>query len=119
MCVKRLAFVAATAVVLVSCGGGGAKPPPEAGLPLLPKEAESIKADAEKPDPKMATLGVKTTWTVTAVEVQEQPGDKNLPYRGTIRFRIDSEMKEFDGTPLKKTLERKFEYVYDGTAKKW
>jgi hypothetical protein len=86
---------------------------------LLQKEAETMKAAAEKPDPKFAPLGVKSTWTVAAVEVQEQAGNKSQPFRGTIRFRIESEMKEFDGTPLKQTLDKKFDYVYDVAAKKW
>ncbi len=116
---KRFVFLAATGLVLVFCGGGQPKVAREAVLPLLQKEAESLKADAEKPDPKLAPLGVKTTWTITSVEVQEQAGNKSQPYQGTIRFRIDSEMREFDGTPLKQTLEKKFDYGYDATAKKW
>jgi len=120
---KRFDFPAATALMLalcgLSCGITEPKVTREVVLPLLQKEAESFKADAEKPDPKFAPLGVKNTWTIVAVEIHEQAGNKTQPFMGTIRFRIDSEMKEFDGTPLKKTLEKKFDYVYDTTAKKW
>ena len=120
---KRFDWPAAAALVLALCGLRCGMTEPkvtrETVMPLLQKEADTIKAEAEKPDPKFAPLGVKNTWNVTSVEIQEQPGDKAQPFKGTIHFRIDSEMKEFDGTPLKKTLEKKFNYVYDATAKKW
>ena len=106
-------------VLGASCGSIEPRPTRETVVPLLQKEAEAMKAQAEKPDPKFAPLGVKISWTVTAVEVHEQADNKTQPFKGTISFRIDSEMKEFDGTPLKKTIEKKFEYVYDTTAKGW
>src|SRR5262245_39814475 len=114
---KRFDLTAATALTLalggVSCGITEPKVTRETVLPLLQKEADTMKAEAEKPDPKLAQLGVKNTWTVTAVDVQEQAGNKAQPFKGTIRFRIDSEMREFDGTPLKKTIDKTFNYVYD------
>jgi hypothetical protein len=109
----------ALALSVVSCGITDPKVTREAVLPLLQKEAETMKAEAEKPDPKFAPLGVKNTWTIAGVEIHEQAGNKAQPFKGTIQFRIDSEMREFDGTPLKRTLERKFNYVYDTAAKKW
>lgn len=113
----RLATVAALAMAAVCCSGK--KEPAltrETVLPLLQAEARSFKADGEKMDPK---LGVKATWTVTAVEVQEQAGNKSQPFRGTVRFRIDSQMREFDGTALTQTFEKKFDFVFDAPSKKW
>jgi len=112
----RTSSVAALAFVALSCSGSRAQvPKAEAVKPMLDQEALALKTEGEKMNPN---LGVKATWTVTAVDVQEQPGNKAQPYRGTIRFRINSEMKEPGGV-VETNFEKKFDYVYDAAAKKW
>lgn len=75
-----------------------------------------MKSEGEKMNPK---LGVKAVWTVKSMDVVEQPGNKVQPFRGTIFFQINSEMREFDGTALTQTLDKKFDYVFDAATKKW
>jgi hypothetical protein len=87
----------------------------EAVLPLLQQEAESLKRDGEKVDPN---LGVRSTWNIEAVEVKEQPGNDN-PWAGTIRFKIESRMREVDGSIVTQSFEKRFEYVYNGTLRRW
>jgi hypothetical protein len=81
----------------------------------LQSEAEGLKRDGEKPLPGM---GVTSVWAIEAVEVQEQKDD-NRPWRGTVRFRIESSMREPDGTISKDTIKKTFNYAYDAPLKKW
>src|SRR6185295_11913848 len=90
---------AAVAATILTAGCSKLKDPRlsrETVLPLLQKEAQSLKNDGEKmDDPK---LGVKTTWNIEAVEVKEQPTNAENPWAGTIRFKIESSMKEVTAT---------------------
>jgi hypothetical protein len=88
----------------------------EAVLPLLQKEAESLKRDGEKVDP---ALGVRSTWNIEAVEVKEQPGNDTNPWAGTVRFKIESRMQEVDGSVATQSFEKRFEYVYNSTLRRW
>ena len=88
----------------------------EAVLPLLQKEAESLKRDGEKVDP---ALGVRATWNIEAVEVKELPDNDTSPWAGTIRFKIESRMREVDGSIVTQSFEKRFEYVYNSTLRRW
>ncbi len=101
----------------VACSGGGApsKSERESATAALQKEAEGLKRDGEKMDP---VLGVKAVWTITAVDVQEQPGNATQPLVGTIKFRINSQMRESTGV-VENNFERNFKYVYDAGLKVW
>ena len=110
--------VAAAAAALLTAGCSKLDPrlSRDAVLPLLQQEAQSLKNDGEKmDDPK---LGVKTTWNIVGVEVREQAGSDD-PWTGTIRFKIDSSMKEPDGTTATQSFEKRFEYVFSGVLKRW
>jgi hypothetical protein len=116
---KRAVFVLVTVAVAVSCGifkSGPPKPSKEAAQAALQAEAEGLKKDGEKP---MSGMGVRSIWTIEGIDLQEQPKDENRPWRGTVRFRIDSAMREPDGTISKESHTKKFDYVYDAPLKKW
>ena len=115
----RAVLIFATAAVAASCGifkSGPPKPSREAAQAALQADAESLKRDGEKPIPGM---GVTSLWTIEGIEIQEQPKDENRPWRGTVRFRIDSAMREPDGSISKESHTKKFDYVYDAPLKKW
>lgn len=84
--------------------------------PLLQQEANSLKQDGEKPDEK---LGVKATWNVESVEVREQKDNESNPWAGTVKFRITSEMREVDGTPVTQTFDKRFEYLWSTAMNRW
>jgi hypothetical protein len=111
---RRVPFLAACALAAAACGVVKPKPSADAVRPGLQKEAETLKADAEK----MPALGLKTTWKIVAVEVQEQAGNDDRPFRGVVRFRIETEKQEPDGLRTQ-AIEKTFNYVYDATAGKW
>ena len=116
---KRAILVLLTVAVAVSCSifkGGAGKPSREAAQAALQAEAEGLKKDGEKPIPGM---GVKSIWTIEGIDIQEQPKDENQPWRGTVRFRIDTAMREPDGTISKESHQKTFNYVYDAPLKKW
>jgi hypothetical protein len=92
------------------------RPSRETVLPLLQQEAATIKADGEKVNP---ALGLKSTWNVEAVEVQEQAGNDEQPWRGFIRFRIETKMREPDGTEINDRLDKKFDYAYEQMTHQW
>jgi hypothetical protein len=113
----RKGVVLGAAVMIAACSLGkpeGSKR--EAVLALLQQEAQGLKQDGEKVNP---ALGVKATWNVEAVEVKEQPGNESQPWTGTIRFRIESKMKEVDGSPLTQQFEKRFDYVYSTVMNRW
>ena len=99
----------------VACKMGLGRPSRDTVLPLLQKEADGIKRDGEKVSPG---LGIKQTWNIAGIDVQEQPDD-NRPWRGTIRFNIDTQSKDPDGAVYNDRKEKAFDYVYDATAKRW
>ena len=108
--------LAALALALVACSGGApSKSEREAATAALQKEAEALKRDGEKMPP---SLGVKATWTVTSVDVQEQPGNAAEPFTGTIKFRINSQVRESTGI-VENNFERSFKYGYNSAVKQW
>ena len=108
--------LAALAIALFACSGGApSKSDREAATAALQNEAAALKRDGEKMPP---ALGVTATWTVTAVDVQEQPGNAAQPFMGTIKFRINSQTREPTGI-VENNFERSFKYVYDAGIKQW
>lgn len=104
-------------VLAAACGEKAPeRPAREVVLPLLQKEAASMKADGERVNP---ALGVKSTWNVESVEVQEQAGNPAQPWRGTIRFRIETRMREPDGAETNDRLDKQFYYAYDVVPGQW
>ena len=106
-----------TAVLIAGCSLG--KPEgsqKEVVLALLQQQAQGLKQDGEKVNP---ALGVKAIWNIESVEVKEQPGNESEPWTGTIRFRIESKMKEVDGSLLTQQFEKRFDYVYSPVIKGW
>jgi hypothetical protein len=88
----------------------------EAVTPLLQQEADALKRDGEKLDP---VLRVKATWTIAGVEVTERPGDADRPWAGTIRFKIRSETRDERGAVAVDEFERRFDYVWMASLKRW
>ena len=114
----KLAAVVFSAVALAtSCSvfKSISKPSKETVQAALQTEAEGLKRDGEKPIPNM---GVRSVWTIEGIDIQEQKDD-NRPWKGTVRFRIDSAMREPDGTISKDSIKKTFNYVYDVPLKKW
>jgi hypothetical protein len=91
------------------------RPSKETVQAALQTEAEGLKRDGEKPIPNM---GVRSVWTIEGIDIQEQKDD-NRPWKGTVRYRIDSAMREPDGTISKDSIKKTFNYVYDAPLKKW
>ena len=91
-------------------------PQKEVILPLLQKEAEVLKASGEKVDP---SLGVQSTWTIEGVDLREQPKDESNPWAGTVRFKILTRTKDFDGSTANDETKKQFEYVWSTTLGKW
>ena len=109
-------LVPVLAVLTVCCGGVVSKgPTKEAVTAALQNEAAGMKRDGEKMDP---ALGVKATWNITGVDVQEQKGNSAQPFTGSIRFRINSRMDEPTG-PVETNFDKTFNYVYDAKLGKW
>jgi hypothetical protein len=91
-------------------------PSKEALQALLQQEAQSLKTDGEKINPE---LGVKSVWNIESVEVKEQPDNADQPWVGTIKFKIESKIREVDGSEVSQQFEKRFEYVYSDTLKRW
>lgn len=111
----------AVALIVLAMAGGACKgpfggPSREEVTAELRKEAETFKAKGEQSDP---VLRMKSTWNIEGVDVQEQDGDKNRPYKGTVRFKIITTMRDPDGSETNDRLDKQFNYVYDVTAKRW
>jgi hypothetical protein len=83
-------------------------------LPGLQQEAAKMKADGES----MPDVGVKATWTIAGVDVVEQPDNAARPFKGTVRFKIESSAHSLGEQPPQ-AFEKKFDYVYDAAQKKW
>jgi hypothetical protein len=112
---KRLAATA-LAIAFCACSGGApSKSDREAATAALQNEAAAMKRDGEKMPP---SLGVQVTWTIKAVEVQDQPGNASQPFTGTIKFLINSQTRESTGI-VENNFERTFKYAYDAGIKQW
>jgi hypothetical protein len=111
----RHAVLVAAALALC-CGKVVNKgPSKDAAAALLQTEAAAMKRDGEKLDP---SFGVKATWTIEKVDVQDQPGNDSQPFKGSVRFKINSLTEEPTG-PVQTNFERTFNYVYDAKMGKW
>jgi predicted small lipoprotein YifL len=115
-----LGTAAVVALVLGAAAGCGRRGPDIPGrevvTPLLQQEADALKRDGEKLDP---ILRVKATWNIEGIDVTERPGDADRPWSGTIRFRIRSETKDEQGAVTADEFERRFDYVYTASLKRW
>lgn len=116
--VRTRAMIAGSALLLAASGLSCSRsrqetPAREAVLPLLQKEAQSLKTDGERLNP---ALGVTAVWNIAGVDVVEQPSDPARPWRGTIRFSIESRTKGFADA---QRFEKTFNYVYDAGLKQW
>jgi hypothetical protein len=103
--------------LIAACSKKAEGPKREAVLPLLQKEAEQLKADGEKMS--SPELGVKSTWTVEAVDVREQPNDETNPWAGTVKVKIVTATKDYDGSQQFDQSERRFEYVWSAALGRW
>jgi formylmethanofuran dehydrogenase subunit A len=112
---KRHALAAAVLVLSACSGGAPSKSDRDAATASLQAEAAALKRDGEKMNP---ALGVQATWTIKGVDVVDQPGNANQPYTGTIRFVINSQVRESTGV-VENNFERSFKYVYDAGIKQW
>lgn len=105
------------ALALAGCGKKSEeRPTREAVTASLQQEADSLKSDGEKLDP---VLRVKATWTVEGLDVTERPNDPDRPWAGTIRFKIRSDTKDTDSKVVTDEFERRFDYVYTMSVKRW
>ena len=113
---RILPAVLAAAFAVACSGGAPSSSEREAATAALQKEAEGLKRDGEKMNP---SLGVKATWTVVGVDVQDQAGNANQPLTGTIKFRISSKNAHDPTGATEHNFERTFKYVYDAGLKQW
>jgi hypothetical protein len=114
------AGVVVLAAALVGAGACRPKAPDVPGrevvTPLLQREADSLKAENEKLDP---ILRVKATWTIEGIDITEKPNDPDRPWAGTIRFRIQSVMRDEQGVVTTDVIDRRFDYVFSATLGRW
>jgi predicted small lipoprotein YifL len=104
-------------LALAGCGKKGEeRPTREAVTASLQQEADSLKSDGEKLDP---VLRVKATWTVEGLDVTERANDPDRPWAGTIRFKIRSDTKDTDGKVVTDEFQRRFDYLYTTSVKRW
>ena len=109
-------MILATLAALGLRAQGPEVPGREVVTPLLQQEADALKRDGEKLDP---ILRVKATWAVAGIDVTERPGDPDQPWAGAIRFRIRSEMRDERGAVTTDEFERRFDYVYTASLRRW
>ena len=64
------------------------------------------------------SLGVTITWTVQSVAIREQLENEAEPWAGTIRFVIESQMPELDGTATER-FEQSYDYVWELERERW
>lgn len=101
----------------LGCGLAGPKGPTrEEVTAQLQQEANALKQGGEKLDP---VLRVKATWNVVGLEITERPDDPDKPWAGTIRFRIKSETKDSDGKVEVDEFDKRFDYLYTMSLKRW
>lgn len=109
-------WTCAVSLLALACGPKGEPKPTAADVkPALQQEAAKMKADGEKmPD----VVGVKATWTIVSVDVAEQPGNESKPFKGTVKFKIESSAKPLEGQ-APQSFEKKFDYVWSSVTKQW
>ena len=62
---------------------------------------------------------MKAIWTIEGIDVTERPNDADRPWAGTIRFRIQSVMRDEQGVVTTDEFERRFDYVYTTSIHRW
>jgi hypothetical protein len=67
----------------------------------------------------MPSLGVESTWTVEGIDLKEQPKNESNPWLGTIRFKIVTRTKDFDGSVTTDESRKQFEYLWSTALEKW
>ncbi len=112
----RIITLALPLLGLLACSPKAAGPSRETLLPLLQKEADSLKVDGEKVDP---VLGVQSVWTIEGIDLKEQKSNEKSPWLGVVRFHIVSRTKDFDGSTVNDESRKQFEYVWNTTLEKW
>jgi hypothetical protein len=109
--------VLALSLVALACGARGPKGPTrEVVTASLQQEADALKSGGEKLDP---VLRVKATWTVEGLDITERPNDADVPWAGTIRFKIKSETQDTDGKVQTDEFEKRFDYLYTTSVNRW
>ena len=88
----------------------------ETVLPLLREEAQQLKGEGENLDP---AYGVTANWEIEDVQVRKLSNEDGPPWRGTIRFKITSRVREPDGTTSTEEFVKNFEYVWDIELDSW
>lgn len=111
----------ATAVLLAallgSCGAiGDGAPGQDTVLSLLREEAQELKAEGENLDP---AFGVTANWEVEDVQVRKPSNDDGPPWRGTIRFKITSRVREPDGSTSTDEFVKNIDYLWDTELDGW
>jgi hypothetical protein len=108
--------LAIACAVSVGCSSQPKAPPRDDLLAQLQQEAQALKAENENQD---TNLGVSTTWTVTSVDVAEQPNNEKAPWKGTIVFHIKSETADTGGKVDVHEFDKEFHYTFNPTIQKW
>jgi hypothetical protein len=113
---NRLATVVVAGLALSCSGKKDAAATKDQLLAELRLEAQSLKVNGEKVDPK---LPIQSTWTMVDAQIKDQPDNIVFPYKGTVRFKIVTRTKDVDGSVATDQFEKSFDYMYDPKAKKW
>jgi hypothetical protein len=110
-------FLGVVAALTVSCSSKQKEADTrQALLTELRQEAQSLKTNGEKVDPRMP---VKSTWTLVDAQIKDQPDNIVFPYKGTVRFKIETRTRDVDGSVASDSFEKSFDYMYDPKLKKW
>ena len=117
----RTAISIATTVLLAallgSCGAiGDGAPGQDTVLSLLREEAQELKAEGENLDP---AFGVTANWEIEDVQVRKPSNDDGPPWRGTIRFKISSRVRDPDGSMSTDEFVKNIEYLWDTELDGW
>jgi hypothetical protein len=111
------AFLLVAAVLGLSCSSKQKEAETrEKLLGDLRAEAQSLKVNGEKVDPM---LPVKSIWTLVDAQIKDQPDNIVFPYKGTVRFKIQTQTRDVDGSVATDAFEKSFDYMYDPKLKKW
>ena len=112
-----IAATALLAVLLGSCGAiGDGAPAQETVLSLLREEAQELKAEGESLDP---AFGVTANWEIEDVQVRKPSNENGPPWRGTIRFKISSRVRDPDGSTSTDEFDKSIEYLWDTELDGW
>lgn len=102
---------------MAGCSEDAPEPPSRAEVEALLRQEAVVEKQKGEADMNPA-LGVRLTYEILAVDVQERPGNEAEPWAGTIRFRIESETPDLDATTTD-TFERSYDYVWSTTTNAW